>query len=117
MLYPLTSGPEATLVRQHENMGSGTRTEGVERLVHRVQQQQQEERASYEKLVSSRMEKGSDSDDYTVKLINFRGRLHKMGEKSLDERFRDILLQGLTDDYEFANMTGFHSPNFGINEI
>ena len=40
-----------------------------------------------------------------------------MGEKISDERFEDILLQGLTDDYEFVKMTSFHSPNFGNNEI
>ena len=39
-----------------------------------------------------------------------------MGENS-DERFEDILLQGHTDDYEFVNMTSFHSPKFGINDI
>ena len=32
-----------------------------------------------------------------------------MGEKNSDERFEDILLQGLTDDYEFVKMTSFHS--------
>ena len=38
-----------------------------------------------------------------------------MGEKISDERFEDILLQGLTDDYKFVKMTSFYSPNF--NEI
>ena len=33
------------------------------------------------------------------------------------ESFEDILLRGLTDDYEFVKMTSFHSPNFGINDI
>ena len=46
-----------------------------------------------------------------------RGPLHEMGEKISDERFEDILLQGLTNDYEFVKMTSFHSPNFAINEI
>ena len=63
------------------------------------------------------MEEGQDPDDYTIKLIEVRGQLHEMGEKISDERFEDILLQGLTDDYEFTKMTSFHSPNFGINEI
>ena len=27
-----------------------------------------------------------------------------------------MLLQRLDDDYEFVQMTSFHSPNFGINE-
>ncbi|CAN0393143.1 unnamed protein product, partial [Laminaria digitata] len=40
-----------------------------------------------------------------------------MGERISDERFEDILLQGLTDDYEFVKMTSFHSPNFRIDDI
>ncbi|CAM9090813.1 unnamed protein product [Laminaria digitata] len=40
-----------------------------------------------------------------------------MGERISDERFEDILLQGLTGDYEFVKMTSFHSPNFGIDDI
>ena len=56
------------------------------------------------------MEKGQDSDDYTIKLLEIRGQLHEMGEKTSDERFEDILLQGLTDDYEFVKMTSFRNP-------
>ena len=63
------------------------------------------------------MEQGQDPDDYTFKLREVRGRLYEMGEKISDERFEDILLQGLTDDYEFVKMTSFHSPNFGITDI
>ena len=74
-------------------------------------------RACYEKLVTFRMEEGQDPVDYIIKLKEIQGRLHEMGEKISDERFEDILLQGLTDDYEFVKMTSFHSPNFGINEI
>ncbi|CAN0557693.1 unnamed protein product, partial [Laminaria digitata] len=73
--------------------------------------------ACYEKLVNVRMEQGQDPDDYIFKLLEVRGRLHEMGEKISDERFEDILLQGLTDDYEFVKMTSFHSPNFGIDDI
>ena len=40
-----------------------------------------------------------------------------MGEKISDERFEDILLQGLTDAYEFVKMTSIHSPKVGIDEI
>ena len=40
-----------------------------------------------------------------------------MGERISDGRFEDILLQGLTDDYELRNMTSFHGPNFGIDDI
>ena len=63
------------------------------------------------------MEEGQDPDDHTIKLMEIRGRLHEMGEKISRERFEDIFLQGLTDDYKFAKIRSFHSPNFGINEM
>lgn len=63
------------------------------------------------------MKEGQDPDDYTFKLLEVRGRLHEMGEKISDERSEDILLQGLTNDYEFVKMTSRRSPNFGIDEI
>ncbi|CAM9830362.1 unnamed protein product, partial [Laminaria digitata] len=69
-------------------------------------------RACYEKLVNVRMEQAQDPDDYIFKPLEVRGRLHEMGERISDERFEDILLQGLTDDYEFVKMTSFHSTNF-----
>ena len=47
------------------------------------------------------MEQGQDPDDYTFKLIEVRGRLHEAGKNISDGRFEDILVQGLTDDYEF----------------
>ena len=68
-------------------------------------------RAWDEKLVSFRIEGGQDPEDYTIKLMEIRRRLDQMGEKISDERFEDILLQGLTDDFEFVKMTSFHSPN------
>ena len=64
-----------------------------------------------------RMEQGQDPDDYTFKLLEVRGQLHEMGEKISDERFEDILVQGLTDVFEFVEMMSFHSPNFGIGDI
>ena len=48
------------------------------------------------------MEQGQDPHDYTFKLIEVRWRRNGMGERILDERFEDIVLQGLTDDYELV---------------
>ena len=57
-----------------------------------------------------RVEQGQDPDDYTIKLMEIRGRLHKMGEKISDERFEDILLRGLTDDYELVKCDKLPQP-------
>ena len=51
----------------------------------------------------------------TITLLEVQGRLHEIGENITDERYKDILLQGL--DYEFVKMTSFHSPTFGIDEV
>ena len=63
------------------------------------------------------MGEGQDPDDYTIKLMEIRVRLHGKGENISDERCEGILLLGLTDDYEFVKKTSFHSPNCFINEI
>ena len=60
------------------------------------------------------MEQGPNPDDHVLKLLEARGRLHEKGEKISDEIFEDIQPQGLTDEYEFVKMAGFHTPNFGI---
>ena len=122
ILYLVTSGPAATLVRQYEYRtsagGLGHGQNGWNALYTEYSSNSKESRrASYEKLVNFGMQQGQDHDDNTIKLMEIRGRLHEMGEKISDETFEDILLQGLTDDYEFVKMTSFHSPNFGIDEI
>ena len=122
VLCLVTSGPAATLVRQYEDrtlaggLGHGQKAWNALYTTYNSNSKGAR-RACHEKLVSFRMEEGQDPDDYTIKLIEIRGLLHKMGEKISDERFEDILLQGLTDDYEFVKMTSFHSQNFGIHEI
>ena len=123
VLYIVTSGPAATLVRQYKNRtlagGLGHGQKAWHALYTKYNSNSNEAwRACYEKLVSFRMEEGQDPDEpYTIKLMEARGRLDEMGEKISDERSEDILLQGLTDDYEFVKMTSFHGPNFGIDEI
>ena len=42
--------------------------------------------------------------------MEIRGRLHEMGEKISDERFEDILLRGLTDDYELVKCDKLPQP-------
>ena len=122
VLYLVTSGSAATLVRQYEDRtsveGLGHGQKAWNALYTKYNSNSKEaRRACYENLVSFRMEERQDPDHYIIKLMKTRGRLHEMGEKISDERFEDILLQGLIDDYEFVKMTSFHSPKFGINDI
>ena len=121
-MYLITSGPAATLVRQHEDRNSaGSLGNGqqVWNALHAKYDNNRKEarRACHEKLVNVRMQQGQDPDDYIFKLLEVRGRLHETGERTSDERFEDILLQGLTDHFTFVRMASFHSPNFGIDDI
>ena len=122
ILYLITSGPAATLVRQYEDStsvgGLGNGQKAWNALHAKYHNNSKEARwACYEKLVNLRTEQGQDSDDYTFKLLEVRGRLHQMGEQTTDDKIEHILLQGLTGDYEFVKMPNFHSPNFGIDDI
>ena len=122
VLYLVASGPADTLVRQYEDRTStgvlGHGQKAWNALYTKYNSNSKEgRRTCYEKLASFRMEEGQYPDDYTIKLMEVRRRLHEMAEKIADKRFADILFQGLTDDYEFVKMTSFHSPNFSINEI
>ena len=122
VLYLVTSGAPATLVRQYEDrtstrgLGHGQKAWNALYIKHN-RNSEEARRVCYEKLVSFRMEEGQGLDDFTIKLMEIRGRMQEMGEKISDESFEDISLHGLTDDYEFVKMTSFYSPNFGVNEI
>ena len=122
ILYLVTSGPADKLVRQYLGMTSagslGHGRKSWNTLYTKYNSNSKKSwRACYEKLVNFVMEQGQDSDDYAIKLMEIHIRLHEMGENISDERFKDILLQGLIDDYELVKMTSFHSRNFRTDEI
>ena len=122
VLHLVASGAAATLIRQHKGRtstgGLGHRHKSWDALYTKYNSNSKEaRRACYEKLVSFRMEEGQGPDDYTITVIEIRRRLNELGEKQSDERFDDILLQGLNDYYGFVKMTNVHSPNFIINDI
>ena len=85
VLYLVTGGPAATLVRQYEDRtssgGLGHGQKAWNALYTKYYSNSKEaRRACYEKLVSFRVEEGQDPDDYTIKLMETRGRLHENGE-------------------------------------
>ena len=96
-----TSGPAATLVRQHEGrtsvggLGHGQKAQNA-LCTKKNSSIKEAKRVSYEKLVSFRMEEGQDPENYIINIMEIRSRLHEMGEKTSDERFEGNYLQGLT---------------------
>ena len=109
IMYLITSGPAATLVRRHEDtnsagsLGNGQQAWNALYAKYHINTKEVR-RASYEKLVNFRMEQGRDPDDHVFKPLEVRGRLNEMGERVSDERFEDILLQGLIENVEFGRM-------------
>ena len=87
VLHLVTSGPAATQVRQYEDRTSaGGLGHGQEAWItlHTKYNGNSKEarRACYNKLVSFRMEEGQDPDDYIIKPMAIRGRLHEMERQS-----------------------------------
>ena len=57
-----------------------------------------------EQMDNTAMNPGENSGDYFNKKILLRGELSKMGEPITDHRFKDIYIQGITDEYNDAKL-------------
>ncbi|CAN0586783.1 unnamed protein product, partial [Ectocarpus sp. 12 AP-2014] len=74
-------------------------------------------RACDEELTTNKMAQGEDPDDFFTKMEDLRERLKDMGEIVSDERFEDIILQAISNDYDYVRQTSFRVRDFGLNEI
>ena len=74
-------------------------------------------RACHEKLVTTRMDPGQDSDDIFFILDECRQQLEDMGESVHDERYEDIILQALPVKYERVRLTSHEKGDFGLDDI
>lgn len=74
-------------------------------------------RAFHEELTNFSMEQGQDPEDFFSKIEHLWQRLDDMGETISDERFQDIILQGLPDDYRFIQDTHHRDRTFGLEEM
>ncbi|CAB1099343.1 unnamed protein product [Ectocarpus sp. CCAP 1310/34] len=56
-------------------------------------------------------------DDFFNKKHRLRSRLEKMGETISDRRFKDICVQGFSEDYKDIKMMVFRDPSFDVQQM
>ena len=64
-------------------------------------------RACHEKLINSKMEPGQDPDDFFFVLDECRDLLEEMGQTVHDERYKDIIVQALSPEYESVGAASY----------
>ncbi|CAN0584727.1 unnamed protein product, partial [Ectocarpus sp. 12 AP-2014] len=105
ILFFATTGSANTVVRQHEGKkqgeGFGNGTAAWLVLAEKYDSHTKEpRRACYEELTANKMAQGEDPDDFFTKMEDLRERLKDMGEIVSNERFEDIILQAISNDYD-----------------
>ena len=70
-----------------------------------------------EQMDTTAMNPGENPDDYFNNKILLRGELDKMGEPITDRRFKDICIQGITDEYNDVKLLVFRDPTFALDQI
>lgn len=53
------------------------------------------------------MQRGQDPDDFFSTMKDLQLRLENMGDDVLGERFEDVILQAITNDYDYVRQTSF----------
>ncbi|CAB1103791.1 unnamed protein product [Ectocarpus sp. CCAP 1310/34] len=71
-------------------------------------------RAKMEELENNPMNPGENPDDYFNQKHLLRAHLDKMGEPISDRRFKDIGVQGFSDEYEDVKLMVFRDPTFNV---
>ena len=62
------------------------------------------------------MEQAQNPDDYFILLDQRRARLAENEEVISDKRFEDIMLRGITSDFDYIRNTSYRDPNFGLKD-
>ena len=74
-------------------------------------------RAKMAELENSPMNLGENPDDYFNQKHLLRAQLEKMGETISDRRFKDICVQGFSDEYNDVKMMVFRDPTFDVLQM
>ncbi|CAB1110220.1 unnamed protein product [Ectocarpus sp. CCAP 1310/34] len=74
-------------------------------------------RAKLDDLERTVMEPGENPDDFFNKKHRLRSQLEKMGETISDRRFKDICVQGFSEDYKDIKMMVFRDPSFDVQQM
>ena len=69
------------------------------------------------KLEQIRMEPGEDPDEYFLKAARYRAELRRMDEPITDRHFKDIIIQGISSEYDNIKFCVYRDPTFNLDEI
>ena len=120
ILFLLIELPAAMNVQKHEDETgiSGDGQAAFEELCNTYNRVTDEViRAKMEQMDTTAMNPGENPDDYFNNKIILRGELEKMGEPITDRRFKDICIQGITDEYNDVKLLVFRDPTFALDQI
>ncbi|CAM9940404.1 unnamed protein product [Sphacelaria rigidula] len=68
-------------------------------------------------LENSPMNTGENPDDYFNQKHLLCAQIEKMGKTTSDRRFKDICVQGFSDEYNDVKMTVFRDPTFDVLQM
>ncbi|CAN0595254.1 unnamed protein product, partial [Ectocarpus sp. 12 AP-2014] len=74
-------------------------------------------RAKVEELENNPMNPDENPDDYFNQKHLLRTQLDKMGEPISDRRFKDICVQGFSDEYKDVKLMVFRDPTFNVLDM
>ncbi|CAM9523918.1 unnamed protein product, partial [Sphacelaria rigidula] len=77
----------------------------------------QRRRILMRQLDNMKMSPGQDPDVFLTKIYELRDQLVYMGEPISDERLTDIVVEGLTDEYDRIKYDAERDPDFSISDI
>ena len=121
LLFLATTAASALIVRKHKIGAMGARGNGQgawKELSEKYLYKSKEiRRALLQQLSATNMTPGQDPDEYFLQATLIRGELAEMGEPVSDERFQDIMVQGLSKDYEHIKHATHRDDTYTIEQI
>ena len=120
ILFLLVELPAALSIQKHEDDTgiSGDGQAAFEELCNNYDRVTDEViRAKMEELENNPMNPGENPDDYFNQKHLLRTQLDKMGEPISDRRFKDICVQGFSDEYKDVKLMVFRDPTFNVLDM
>ncbi|CAN0398258.1 unnamed protein product, partial [Scytosiphon promiscuus] len=77
----------------------------------------QRRRTLMRKLDNSKMEEGEDPDVFFVQLDQLADDLESMGEPVTKHRVMDIILSGMTSEYELVRFQAMKDSEFSLDDL
>ena len=74
-------------------------------------------RAKLAELAATSMKPGQDPDDYFMEATLKRNEVTWMGEPMTERRFKDILVQGFTDEYDPVKFQIYRESSSDLDDI